>query len=220
MRSGPARVLQSTPAARRLSDQPRAHRGADRVPAALRLRISEHGREAEGPVEQAPQVAAPRQRPQGRGALDLEGEADAAHQPVERGGPLVPGQAASLRKPRKGRIGDLPAGERGRVHAQHRAAARLAVDAQDVDLVGVARDDAEEALALGQVSGKAQVAMVGNGLAHDVRPCAVLGEGGQLLVEDAQAEHGVAAGCAVVERAPAAQLLEPADVVQKAAEPR
>ena len=61
--------------------------------------------------------------------------------------------------------------------------------------------------------------MQGDGALDDVRPFRIAGEASHLVLEHLDPKRRMAARVRVAERPPLAQLLEPTDVVQQAAQP-
>ena len=196
------------------------HHIADGVPAVLGELGLEMRAQAEGLAQERLQVSPIPQGLAGRGQLELEGEADGAHKAVKRPGALIAREAPALAERLERHVRDLPARELAGIDPQHGVTTRLVEHAQDIHLVGIPRDGAEKALASAQARREPEVAVQGNGALDDVCPFRIAGEAPHLVFEHLDPERRMAARVRVAERPPLAQLLEPTDVVQQAAQPR
>lgn len=192
----------------------------DGVPATLGELGLEMRAQAERLAQERLQVSPISQSLAGPGQLELEGETDGTHKAIERPRALIAREAPALAERLERHVRDLPARELVGIYPQHRLATRLVEHAQDIHLVSVPRDGAEEALASAQTRREPEVAVKGDGALDEACPFQIAGETCHLALEHLDPERRMAARVRVVERSPLTQLLESPDVVQQATQPR
>ena len=168
------------------------HHIADGVPAVLGELGLEMRAQAEGLVQERPQVSPIPQGLAGRGQLELEGEADGAKKAVERSRALIAREAPALAERLERHVRDLPARELAGIDPQHGVTTRLVEHAQDIHLVGIPRDGAEKALASAQARREPEVTVEGNGALDDMCPIRIAGEAPHLILEHLDTERRMA----------------------------
>ncbi len=188
----------------------------------------------EGPLQHVEDMALLAGGPQALGEDELEDKAGVGDQGVSGRGALAAQEGPVLVKGLHDGVGDLTCPDLVFGHVQDLGRGRERVGLEDVHLVGVAQDIAEEAGPGVEALGQAKVAVPGDGgtdgpvlvgLGGKGPDAAQVGSPGRVLgparplEENLDAQGGVGDRLGVAEGPVAAHLLKAADVVKEAAQP-